>query len=362
MMNKMGLLLLALASTTTMMAQTTAKGLKNAFKKDFMVGVAVNQRNVSNAEQQAMVCREFNSVTAENDMKPASTEPREDQWNWGGADRIADFCRQNGLKMRGHCLVWHNQIGRWMYTNEDGSLASKEELFARMRKHIHTIVNRYKDVVYCWDVVNEAITDDPRAENPYRQSPLYKIAGEEFIEKAFIYAREADPNVLLFYNDYNEADPVKSERIYQMVKQMKERGIPIDGIGMQGHYNIYGPSAEEVERAIEKYQQVVGHIHVTELDIRANREMGGGLDFSREGTALTDSIDQAHARRYAELFRVFRRHSAVIDCVTFWNLGDRDSWLGAKNYPLLFDEQYLPKPSYDAVMKVAKEKIKRRRK
>ena len=357
-LRKTSLWALLMLSTLALHGQTGKKGLKDAYKKDFLIGVAVNQRNVSVPEQMAMIRRHFSSITAENDMKPQPTEPQEGVFNWEGADRIADFCRQQGIPLRGHCLVWHNQIGRWMYTNPDGSLVTKEVLFERMRNHIHAIVTRYKDVVYCWDVVNEAMTDDPRAENPYRQSPLYQIAGDEFIAKAFIYAREADPNALLFYNDYNEADPVKSERIFQMVKQMKERGVPIDGIGMQAHYNIYGPSAQEVDAAIEKYKQVVDHIHVTELDVRINREMGGGLDFSREGTAMTDSIAQRHAERYAELFRVFRKHSDVIDCVTFWNLGDRDSWLGARNYPLLFDEQYLPKPSYDAVMKVAKEKIK----
>ena len=180
-----------------------AQGLKDVYKDYFKIGVAVNQRNVTNTEQQALIVKEFNSVTAENDMKPEPTEPAEGQFNWAGADRIANFCRQNGIKMRGHCLMWHSQIGKWMY--EDNP--TKEVFYARMRKHIHAIVNRYKDVVYCWDVVNEAITDDVKAENPYRQSPMYKLFGDEFIAKAFEFAREADPKALLFYNDYNECDP-----------------------------------------------------------------------------------------------------------------------------------------------------------
>ena len=119
-----------------------------------------------------------------------------------------------------------------------------------MREHIHTVVNRYKDVVYCWDVVNEAMTDDRNATDPYRQSPMYKIAGDEFIAQAFRYAREADPQALLFYTDYNETDPVKSQRIYEMVKKMKANSVPIDGIGMQGHYNIYGPKEDEIDRPV----------------------------------------------------------------------------------------------------------------
>lgn len=337
----MALALLVSCSSTPLWAQ----GLKDAYKDYFMIGVAVNQRNVTNASQSALVKQEFNSMTAENDMKPEPTEPREGEFNWTSADRIANFARQKGIKLRGHCLMWHSQIGKWMY--EDNP--TKEVFFKRMRNHIHTIVNRYKDVIYCWDVVNEAITDDRNAADPYRQSPLYKIAGDEFIAKAFEYAREADPKALLFYNDYNECDPVKSKRIYEMVKKMKAAGVPIDGIGMQGHYNIYGPSEKEVDDAIKLYKQVVNHIHVTELDIRINEEMGGQLRFSREGVNVSDSIKQHLADQYARVFRVFRNHKDVVKCVTFWNLSDRDSWLGARNYPLPFDTEYKPKLAYEYI-------------
>ncbi len=328
----------------------SAQGLKDAYKDYFTIGVAVNQRNVTNPEQQALIVREFNSVTAENDMKPQPTEPRRGQFDFSRADRIANFCRENGIKMRGHCLMWHSQIGEWIYKDEEGNLLPKEEFFKRMREHIHAVVNRYKDVVYAWDVVNEAMTDDKNATDPYRQSPMYKIAGDEFIANAFRYAREADPNGLLFYNDYNETDPVKSRRIYEMVKKMKENGVPIDGIGMQAHYNIYGPTEEEIDAAITLYKQVVKHINVTELDIRANEEMGGALQFSQEGMAVSDSLKQHLADQYARVFRVLRKHKDIVDNVTFWNLSDRDSWLGVRNYPLPFDSEYQPKKAYDYIL------------
>lgn len=334
------LLLLATSSTSIW-----AQGLKDAYKDYFLIGVAVNQRNVTNAEQQALIKREFNSITCENDMKPEPTEPSEGQFNWENADRIANFCRTNGIKLRGHCLMWHSQIGKWM--TEDNP--TKEVFYKRMRNHIHAVVNRYKDVVYAWDVVNEAMTDDAKAEDPYRQSVMYKLCGDEFIAKAFQYTREADPKGLLFYNDYNECDPVKSKRIYNMVKKMKDAGVPIDGIGMQGHYNIYGPTEKEIDDALALYKTVVKHIHVTELDIRVNEEMGGQLRFSREGVNVTDSVKQHLADQYARVFRVFRKHKDVIDCVTFWNLGDRDSWLGAANYPLPFDTEYKPKMAYNFI-------------
>ena len=322
-----------------------AQGLKDAYKDYFMIGVAVNQRNVSNPNQQALIKGEFNSITAENDMKPEPTEPREGQFNWANADRIADFCRANNIKLRGHCLMWHSQIGRWML----GDNPTKEVFYERMRKHIQAIVTRYKDIVYCWDVVNEAMSDDPNAQDPYRQSPMYKLCGDEFIAKAFQFAREADPDALLFYNDYSCVDAHKCEKIYNMVKKMKEAGVPIDGIGMQGHYNIYFPTEGQLDSTITRFKEIVKHIHITELDVRVNEEMGGQLQFSLEGVAVTDSVKQHLADQYARLFKVFRKHKDVIECVTFWNLSDRDSWLGAANYPLPFDTDYKPKMAYDYI-------------
>ena len=322
-----------------------AQGLKDAYKNEFMIGVAVNQRNVTEPLQMDLIKREFNSVTAENDMKPQPTEPQEGVFNWEGADRIANFCRQNGIKLRGHCLMWHSQIGEWMFADNP----TKEVFYERMRKHIHAVVNRYKDVVYCWDVVNEAISEENNSRDPYRQTPMYKLCGDEFIAKAFQFAREADPKALLFYNDFNECDRIKSQRIFNMVKAMKQAGVPIDGIGMQGHYNIYGPTEKEIDDALTLYKKVVKHIHVTELDIRVNTEMGGRLRFSREGVNISDSVKQYLADQYARVFNVFRKHKDVIDCVTFWNLGDRDSWLGQNNYPLPFDADYKPKLAYEYI-------------
>ena len=243
----------AFAAVLTVSAQRQPRvpqddtGLKDAYKDYFTIGVAVNKRNLADPAQTAIIKKEYNSVTAENDMKPISVHPAEGVWHWDGADSIANFCRQNGIKLRGHCLCWHSQFCDWMLKDKDGKPVTKEVFYERLREHIITVVRRYKDVVYCWDVVNEAMADNARgwrgqAPNPYRQSQLYQLCGDEFIAKAFTFAREADPNVQLFYNDYNAADPGKRDRIFNMVKKMKDAGVPIDGIGMQGHYNIYGPA------------------------------------------------------------------------------------------------------------------------
>lgn len=327
-----------------------AQGLKDAYKDFFTIGVAVNQRNISDPAQIALIKENYNSITAENDMKPQPTEPAEGEWNWENADKIANFCRENGIKLRGHCLIWYSQVGQWMFYDENRNLVSKEVLYERMRNHIHTIVNRYKDVIYCWDVVNEAMTDDDNAEIPYRQSLFYRIAGDEFIAKAFEFAHEADPNAILFYNDYNAANPGKCQRIYNMVKKMQDAGVPITGIGMQGHYNIYEPSEENIDAALTKYEELVDHIHITELDVRVNRQMGGQLQFSREGADITPEVEKMFNDKYQMLFRLYRKHSAKIDNVTFWNLSDRDSWLGARNYPLPIDQEYKKKDVYYQLM------------
>ena len=331
-------------------------GMKDSYKDYFAIGVAVNQRNVSNPDQIALIKKEFNSITAENDMKPGEIHPQEGVWNFERADKIANFCRENGIKLRGHCLCWHSQFADWMFTDSKGKPVKKEVFYERLREHIHTVVNRYKDIVYAWDVVNEAMADDGRSwpgreQSPYRQSRHFQLCGDEFIAKAFQFAREADPNALLFYNDYSCVDEGKRERIYNMVKKMKDAGVPIDGIGMQGHYNIYFPSEEQLEKAIVRFKELVNHIHITELDLRMNQEMGGQLQgFSRgEAKPIPAYMNTLQTDQYARLFKVFRKHKDVIDCVTFWNLGDRDSWLGVNNHPLPFDENYRPKACYRAI-------------
>ena len=326
-------------------------GLKDAYKDYFTVGVAVNQRNVSDEAQMAIIKKQYNSVTAENDWKPGMIHPKEGVWNFERADKIANFCRENGIKMRGHCLCWHSQFADWMFVDKKGKPVKKEVFYERLREHIHTVVNRYKDVVYAWDVVNEAIADggSPRhgqEPNPYRQSRHYQLCGDEFIAKAFEFAHEADPDALLFYNDYSTVDPGKRERIYEMVKKMKEAGVPIDGIGMQGHYNIYFPDEELLDKAITRFSEIVSHIHITELDLRTNTESGGQLAFSRgEAKPLAGYMQTLQEDQYARIFKVLRRHKDVIDNVTFWNLSDKDSWLGVNNHPLPFDENYKAKRS-----------------
>ncbi len=362
-MRKLFLLTVLLVSSMSIFAQwgrpvdyAAGPGLRDAYKDYFTIGVAVNQTNVTDPAQIEIIKKQFNSVTAENDWKPGEIHPKEGVWNFEKADKIANFCRENGIKMRGHCLCWHSQFADWMFTDKKGKPVKKEVFYERLRDHIHTVVNRYKDVVYAWDVVNEAMADDnmmfrsfrPGAEapSPYRQSKLFQLCGDEFIAKAFEFAREADPTGVLIYNDYSCVDEGKRERIYTMVKKMKDAGVPIDGIGMQGHYNIYSPDEEALDKAITRFSEIVNTIHITELDLRTNTESGGQLWFSRgEAKPQAPYIATIQEDQYNRIFKVFRKHKDVIKNVTFWNLSDKDSWLGVNNHPLPFDENFKAKRS-----------------
>ena len=387
-------------------------GLKDAYKKYFKIGVALNPRNITNDEQIAIVLKDFNSVTAENCMKPGELHPAPGVWNLAQADALADFCRKNGIKMRYHTLVWHSQFANWMFNkyDENGNQvvqrdekgdtvwqerrqfggfggfggrrgqqpqaanaapvmepvyvkATKEEFYDSLRAHIHFVLNRYKDVIYAVDVCNECMSDanDPDCayEKSFRQSQAYQLCGDEFILKAFQFAAEVvDPKeVILMYNDYSAWTPAKRTYIYNMVKTLQEKGAPITGIGMQGHYNIYdNPTIEDFEKAIEMYSELVDNIHITELDVRVNHEAGGQLQFNRDGTEITPVIEKQFNDKYVALFEAMRRHKDVIKCVTFWNLGDRDSWLGQNNYPLPYDKEYKPKAVYYLIKDFKKKK------
>lgn len=237
--------------------------LAEVYKDYFAIGAAINQNTIVSGKE--LLINHFNSLTAENEMKPENLQPKENQFTFEVADQFVTFAEQHNKKMRGHTLVWHNQTPDWMFTNPDGSEASRELLLQRMQHHISTVVNRYKGKIYSWDVVNEVIDDNQ--DLFYRESKWLKLVGEDFIEKAFRYTHEADPNALLFYNDYNECFPEKRDKIYQLVKSLKDKGVPIHGVGMQGHWNLSKPSLDDIRAAIEKYASLGLQIQVTELDV-----------------------------------------------------------------------------------------------
>jgi endo-1,4-beta-xylanase len=350
------LLFFALLSQITF-AQSI-KGLKDYYKKYFPIGVAVNPRMMDNPEESALILAQFNSMTPENAMKMGPIHPEEKRYNWEPADKIADFAVQHGLKLRGHTLCWHNQTPNWFFKDSTGATVTKEVLLARMKQHIFDVVGRYKGKIYAWDVVNEAVPDGDGTADLYRKSPFYEIIGPEYIEKAFQYAHEADPQATLFYNDYNTENAAKRERIYQVVKGLKDKGVPIHGVGLQGHWALTEPTADELETSITKFAGLGLQVQVTELDVSIHpKEHERRTETFTGKVEYTPEIEAKQVAQYKMLFDVLRKHRKAITGVTFWNLSDKSSWLdnfpvrGRKDYPLLFDEKYQPKKAFFVVAK-----------
>ncbi|WP_153797415.1 endo-1,4-beta-xylanase [Foetidibacter luteolus] len=337
------------------MATDSTKGLKDYYETYFPIGVAVSPRALSMPGESALVLQHFNSLTPENAMKMGPIHPAENQYNWKGADSIVAFAQAHGLKVRGHTLCWHQQAPAWFFKDTAGNLATKQVLLQRLKEHITAVVSRYKGKIYAWDVVNEAIDDNPA--NFLRNSLFYQICGEDFIAKAFEYAHAADPNAILFYNDYNTERREKADRIYRLLKMLKEKGVPVHAVGLQAHWSIYEPSREELEYAIEKFASLGLKIQFTELDVSVYKwEKERRQKRADDDDAFTAEKEQQQLEKYKMAFEVFRKYRQHITGITFWNISDRYSWLdvypvaGRKNYPLLFDTTLRPKKAYWAVV------------
>ncbi|RZL50767.1 MAG: endo-1,4-beta-xylanase [Pedobacter sp.] len=352
------LILLITISCKAQQHPLTNKGFKDYYASYFSIGVAVGPKNLVGDEAE-LIKQQFNSITAENAMKMESLQPKEGQFYWKDADSIVNFAIKNNIKIRGHNLCWHEQAPSWMFIGNDGKEVTKEVLLQRLKTHITTVVNRYKGKIYAWDVVNEAIDDNP---NKFmRDSKWYKICGEDFIIKAFEYAHQADPNAKLYYNDYNTERPEKRERIYKLLKGLKDKGVPIDGVGLQAHWSIYEPTETELITAIQRYSSLGLKIQFTEVDMSIYPwEKNRRVKKPGESENYTKELEQKQVAQYDMVFKVFREFKDVITNVTFWNISDRYSWLdeypvmGRKNYPLLFDANLKPKKAYWAVVNFKK--------
>ena len=333
----------------------STKGLKDYYKNYFPIGVAVTPNNFKTDEAN-LILQQFNSLTPENAMKMEPIHPEENRYFWKDADSIVAFAQKNNLRVRGHNLCWHNQAPQWLFF-DDGKTVSKEVLLQRLKDHITTVVNRYKGKVYEWDVVNEAISDNPK--EYLRNSEWLQICGEEYIAKAFQYAHEADPDATLFYNDYNEISAVKREKIYRLVKKLKDAGVPIGGVGLQGHWAVNEPSREQLDSTIKKFADLGLKIKITELDISVYSKEHDARERKPEdaNNTFTPEKENQQLEVYKMCFEIFRKYRNVLTGVTFWNISDRNSWLDnfpvkdRKDYPLLFDKNLKPKKVFWEVVK-----------
>jgi endo-1,4-beta-xylanase len=335
------------------------KGLKDYYKDFFPIGVAVSPQALK-TDQATLIVDQFNSMTPENAMKMGPIHPKENEYFWSHADSIVAFAQRNNLKLRGHTLCWHSQTPKWLFTDEKGVTVSKEVLLKRLKDHITAVATRYKGKVYAWDVVNEAISD--KTDEFLRNSEWLKICGEEYITKAFQYAHEADPNALLFYNDYNEINPVKREKIFKLVKSLKDAGVPIHGVGLQGHWALNEPSRSQLDSTLTRFSELGLKIQITELDISVYPKEHTARERKAEDydSNFTKEKEAKQIEVYKMCFELFRKHKDAISGVTFWNISDRHSWLdnfpvrGRKDYPLLFDKDLKPKKAYWAVVDFSK--------
>jgi endo-1,4-beta-xylanase len=218
-------------------------------------------------------------------------------------------------------------------------------------------VGRYKGKIYAWDVVNEAISD--KRDEYLRPSKFMEIIGEEYIAKAFQWAHEADPNALLFYNDYNEISPVKKEKIHRLIKSLKDAGVPIHGVGLQAHWAVNEPTRGQLDSTLSRFADLGVKLHITELDISVySKEHDARERQAADGdTRFTEEREQRQLEVYKMSFELFRKYRNAISSVTFWNISDRNSWLdnfpvrGRKDYPLLFDKDLKPKKAYWEVVR-----------
>ena len=361
---------LLLLTFSLLAAEQAPPALKDALQGSFLIGAALNpaQFTERDARAAALVKAQFDSISPENVLKWASVHPEPDRYDFDLADKYVAFGEKNHMFIIGHTLVWHHQTPNWVFEDAKGNPVDRETLLRRMREHIQTVVGRYKGRVNGWDVVNEALNDD----GTLGQTPWLKIIGEDYIAKAFVFAHEADPKAELQYNDYSLENEAKRNGAIELIRKLRAQGVPVTGVGLQGHYRIDWPSVDQVDAAIAAFAKLGVKVMITELDvdvlppamqyrgadISANVELQPKLNPYTNG--LPDSLQQTLAKRYADLFGVFLKHRGELTRVTFWGVTDASSWLnnwpvpGRTNYPLLFDRDGRPKPAFDAVIKAAR--------
>lgn len=335
--------------------------LKNTFKGDFYVGAALNanQYKEINAEESALVKKEFSSITPENDMKWEHIHPKKEEYNFDSSDAYVSFGEKNNMHIVGHTLLWHSQLPFWI-----NRIKQKEALESVITDHINTIVKRYKGKIHAWDVVNEALDEDGSP----RESFFYNVmGGENYLELAFKLAAKADPEANLIYNDYNVCIPSKRRGVVRIVENLKNKGIKIDEVGIQAHWSLTAPSLQKIEETINTLYSLGVQVSFTELDIGVLPnpwDLEGAAveqNFAQyEGVAkmnpykrkLPKKVDEQLAKRYQDIFDLFLKHKEKISRVTFWGVNDSQSWLNnwpikrRTNYPLLFDRDNNPKSAY----------------
>jgi endo-1,4-beta-xylanase len=342
--------------------------LKESFKNDFYIGAAINEDQLLEKDKigVAVLQKEFNTITADNNLKWIYLHPKPNVFNFNIADKFVDFGMKNNMHIVGHTLLWHSQIADFMNKVADSTVMANH-----IENHINTIVTRYKGKINTWDVVNEALNED----GTLRESVFLNVLGDKYIEQAFKLAQKADPEADLIYNDYNLYKPSKRAGVVKLVKQLQESGVKINGVGMQAHWGLKKPSLEDIENSIIAFSELGVKVSFTELDITVlpspwelvGAEISQNFDeyigdkkMNPYPTELPDSVQIQLSKRYKDIFKLFLKHEDKISRVTFWGISDKNSWLNnfpikkRTNHPLLFDRNYQPKEAYKSVLDLKK--------
>jgi endo-1,4-beta-xylanase len=358
--------LIVVIATAAAFAAAEPPALKSLVPPGLRIGAALSraQSDGRDAAGVAIVVRQFNSISPENLLKWEAVHPDPDRYDFEPSDRYVEFGRGHGMFVVGHVLLWHQQTPAWVFAGEGGKRADRKTLLARLQSHIATVVGRYRGRIGGWDVVNEALDED----GTLRRTPWLEGIGEDYIAKAFEFARAADPGAELYYNDYNLWKPAKGDAAVRLVQGLKAKGLRVDGIGEQGHWGIDDPPLAAIDGVLGAIRASGTRALITELDIDVlprDPDMWGA-DLSKKATiraatniypdGLPPAVQERLARRYADLFTLFLKHD--VGRVTFWGVTDATSWLhnfpipGRVNYPLLWDRDGREKPAFDAVADV----------
>ena len=351
----------------------TAPALRDEFAAYFRIGAAIEPEQLDVASDRGLLLKHYNNLTPENAMKAdtiAPDDPSEgNPYQFERAERIVDFAMDNGMEVHGHALVWHQTTPEWFLARPDGmdDQTYRATIEQRLRAYVTAVVDHFEGRVEAWDVVNEVASDAPQ--EVYRNSQWYQAFsvgggdGEEYIRIAFHAARLADPDALLFINDYSTEDPAKLAKVLDIVAYIESTGeVTVDGIGHQFHLQRSSQAAH-IDAALTTVAETGKANRVTELDISIYSDQGSCFvsgtgcqaDYGTDFSSIPQSVVSAHARLYRELFDVFQEHENTLQLVTTWGVHDAHTWLNSwpvnrTNRPLLFDRDRNPKLAFWAVV------------
>ena len=331
--------------TATPRPDISGVSLKELYNDYFMIGTIYTE-TIDSGRDNALIKQHFNIMTPENLMKPEYMQRPQGTFNFGTSDHMMSIAERDGIKVVGHTLAWHSQSGDFLgILNKEGNPVTREEAIEQLRDHIYNVAGRYTGQIHSWDVLNEAIRDSVALpENGdwtqcLRDTQWLRSIGPDYVAMAFRFAHEADPEALLYYNDYGLDSANKSEIVAAMVADLRSQGVPIHGIGMQGHYNT-GTSLESVRNSLERFSQIEGIVvSVTELDVGV----------PNTNSMLSAKNEKKQALFYAKLFQIYKEYADLIERVTFWGYRDDTSWR-KEECPLLFNRDLTPKEAFFALM------------